>query len=233
MLWCKFCFNFVCFFVFNLDFVCFLFFFFFFFFSGPWLLQQKQHWHKKPDKRNQIHCQFTHREVLLQCVGRGGPVHHHWNIGEPHLQHRRLVKLLFTLFPDTVWTYPGTSQHVYLSWSSGLQRIDYLPWTCLLQSAMLHWDFSWMQVYAHISNHNKKHWYMSLYEAFLQEFMFYLCSPLISKSISSCILWSRGWFMFATTWSCTVFSENAFLAPLLWCERQKRLKQIICWPWRL
>lgn len=80
---------------------------FFYFPPGPGLLHQKQHRHRKPDQRNQIHRQFTHREVLLQRVGRGGPLHHRWSTGEPHLQHRRCVSfiLTFSLYTARLFTH--------------------------------------------------------------------------------------------------------------------------------
>lgn len=104
-------------------------------FLGPGLLHQKQHQHRQPDKRNQIHCQSAHREILLQCVGRGGPLHHCWNIGEPHLQHRRCILFFFPSccctgcmcnLLDTACsfihsfqeTYSSLSQHVCHSWRS-------------------------------------------------------------------------------------------------------------------
>lgn len=79
--------------------------FFFFSSTGPGLLHQKQHRHRKPDKRNKIHCQFTHREILLQRVRRGGPFYYCWSTGEPHLQHRRWILFIFTFLFDAVWPF--------------------------------------------------------------------------------------------------------------------------------
>lgn len=67
---------------------------------GVGLLHQKQHRYKKSHPGNQIHCQSTHREILLQCVRRSSPFHHRCDFRKTHLQHREYILFPFCFSVD-------------------------------------------------------------------------------------------------------------------------------------